>query len=85
MSSSTLFRIAGGILLIMPIGHVRMAYDTINPGLQSLGDSNGAFSSKTAWASLNGYFIATGKLWCIQDVNFQRLEELMLGSRPHVP
>jgi hypothetical protein len=60
MSSSTLLKIAAGILLITPIGHTRMYFDEMSRDLGTLGPSLGAFASKVSWHQANGYFITTG-------------------------
>jgi hypothetical protein len=60
MSSSTLFKIAGGILLALPLGHTKMYLDVIAPGLGALGASGGAYASKVSWNQANGYFITSG-------------------------
>jgi ethanolamine transporter EutH len=60
MSSSALFRIAGGIFLLIPVGHTKMFLDVIAPGLEALGASPSAYASKVSWNQANGYFITSG-------------------------
>ena len=60
MSSSTLFKIAGGIFAILPLGHTTFYRDLIVPGLKPSGASPGAYASKVSWNQANGYFITTG-------------------------
>jgi hypothetical protein len=60
MSSSTLFKIAGGIFAILPLGHTIFYRDIIVPNLNPSGASEGAYASKVSWNQANGYFITTG-------------------------
>jgi hypothetical protein len=60
MSASTLFKIAGGIFLILPVGHTQMYLEVNAPGLKSLGASPAAYASKVSWTQANGYFITAG-------------------------
>ena len=59
MSSSTLFKIAGGIFLLIPLGHTQMYLEVLAPGLKSLGASPAAYASNVSWSSANvsGRFI----------------------------
>jgi hypothetical protein len=60
MSSSLLFNIAGGIFLVIPLGHAMMYLEVLAPGLKSLGASPSAYASKVSWIQANGYFITSG-------------------------
>jgi len=60
MSSSTLFKLAGGIFLLIPLGHTQMYLDVLVPGFKSLGASPSAYASKVSWNQANGYFITSG-------------------------
>jgi len=60
MSSSTLFKLAGGIFLLIPVGHTQMYLEILAPGLKSLGVSPSAYASKVSWNQANGYFITSG-------------------------
>lgn len=61
LSSSALFKIAGGLFLTLPLGHTKMFSDVLVPQLKGLGGAPGAFASKVSWNQANGYFITTGK------------------------
>ena len=56
-----LFKIAGSIFALLPVGHTKMAMDVLYPGLRALGDTPAAYSSKVSWTQANGYFITAGK------------------------
>lgn len=60
MSSSTLFKIAGGLFLAFPLGHTQMYLNVLVPHLQPLAAIPGAYASKVSWIQANGYFITTG-------------------------
>jgi hypothetical protein len=62
MSAPLLFKIAGGLFCLIPIGHTQMANDVIWPGLKTLGGAPAAYSSKVSWTQANGYFITSGLL-----------------------
>lgn len=66
MSASTLFKIAGGIFIIIPVGHVQMYLEVNAPGLKSLGASPAAYASKVSWNQANGYFITVGNYAMIE-------------------
>ncbi|KIM98160.1 hypothetical protein OIDMADRAFT_182499 [Oidiodendron maius Zn] len=68
MSSSTLFKIAGGLFLALPLGHTQMYLDVLVPHLQPLGAIPGAYASKVSWTQANGYFITTALL-CFKWAN----------------
>jgi hypothetical protein len=62
MSAPLLFKIAGGIFCLIPVGHTQMANDIVWPGLKTLGAAPAAYSSKVSWTQANGYFITSGNI-----------------------
>src|SRR3954469_19736411 len=60
MSSSSLLTLAGTIFLLIPLGHTKMYFDVLHPGLRALGAAPAAYASKVSWNQANGYFVASG-------------------------
>ncbi|KAH8602986.1 hypothetical protein B0O99DRAFT_604831 [Bisporella sp. PMI_857] len=60
MSTSTLLNLAGGLFLLLPVGHTQMYFQRLRAGLNAA--ALPGYAGSVSWSQANGYFITTALL-----------------------